>query len=224
VSRAAWLLAAPGAWAGYTWGSHLLTLGSVWRGPRSKREIALTFDDGPSPLATPLLLSVLHRYGAHATFFVIGQHARAYPYLIAEMVADGHEVGNHTFHHPNMVTVGDPVAASEIAGAAAVIDRAAGRPAAWFRPPGGDYTPAVAADARRLGLGMAMWTTNSGDWALPPARIVTERVLARAEPGAIVLMHNTTLNTVRALPAIIVELRRRGYALVTVSELARGAE
>jgi|GEM_PF-704971 len=196
----------------------------LWRGNPRRREIALTFDDGPSPLATPLLLAVLRRYGAHATFFVIGQHARAYPYFVAEMVADGHEVGNHTFHHPNMVTVGDAVAESEIATAAIAIDRAAGRPAVWFRPPGGDYTPGVEANARRLGLGMAMWTTNSGDWALPPARIVTERVLARAEPGAIVLMHNTTLNTVRALPAIIVELRRRGYALVTVSQLAQGAE
>ncbi|HEV2440602.1 MAG TPA: polysaccharide deacetylase family protein [bacterium] len=196
----------------------------LWRGNPRRREIALTFDDGPSPLATPLLLAVLRRYGAHATFFVIGQHARAYPYLIAEMVADGHEVGNHTFHHPNMVTVGEAVANSEIAAAAAVIGRAAGRPVAWFRPPGGDYNPAVAADARRLGLGMAMWTTNSGDWTLPPAKIVMERVLARAEPGAIVLMHNTTLNTVRALPAIIVELRRRGYALVTVSQIAQGAK
>jgi chitin deacetylase len=82
----------------------------------------------------------------------------------------------------------------------------------------------VAADARELGLGLAMWTTNSGDFTLPPARVVVERVLARAEPGAVVLLHNGTLNTVRALPAIIVELRRRGYALVTVSELARDAE
>ena len=198
--------------------------GMLWRGNPRRREIALTFDDGPSPLATPLLLAVLRRYGAHATFFVIGRHARAYPYLIAEMAADGHEVGDHTFHHPNMVTVGDAVAESEIATAAIAIDRAAGRPAAWFRPPGGDDTANVAADARRLGLGMAMWTTNSGDWAQPPARIVTARVLARAEPGAVVLMHNATLNTVRALPAIVVELRRRGYALVTVSQLARDAE
>ena len=198
--------------------------GMLWRGNPRRREIALTFDDGPSPLATPLLLAVLRRYGVHATFFVIGQHARAYPYLIAEMVADGHEVGNHTFHHPNMVTVGAAAEESEIATAAIVIEKAAGRPAAWFRPPGGDYTTTVAQDARRLGLGMAMWTANSGDWALPPARIVAERVLARAEPGAIVLMHNSTLNTVRALPAIIVELRRRGYALVTVAQLARDSD
>jgi len=198
--------------------------GMLWRGNPRRREIALTFDDGPSPLATPLLLAVLRRYGAHATFFVIGEHARAYPYLVRVMTADGHEVGDHTYHHPNMVTVGDAVAQSEIAAGAAVIDRTAGRPAEWFRPPGGDYTAGVARDARRLGLGMAMWTTNAGDWSLPPYRILIERVLARAEPGAIVLMHNGTLNTVRALPAIIVELRRRGYTLVTVSQLAKDAE
>lgn len=198
--------------------------GRLWRGNPRRREIALTFDDGPSPLATPLLLAVLRRYGAHATFFVIGEHARAYPYLLAEMAAGGHEVGDHTFHHPNMTTVDPGVAASEIASAAAVIDRAAGRPARWFRPPGGDYTAAVAEESQRLGLGLAMWTENSGDWALPPAKILVERVLARAEPGAVVLMHNGTLNTVRALPAIIAELRRRGYALVTVSQLAQDAE
>jgi peptidoglycan/xylan/chitin deacetylase (PgdA/CDA1 family)/negative regulator of sigma E activity len=198
--------------------------GMLWRGNPRRREIALTFDDGPSPLATPLLLAVLHRYRAHATFFVIGEHARAYPYLLREMASQGDEIGDHTFHHPNMVTVGDAVARSEIAAGAAVIDRAAGRPAAWFRPPGGDYTVDVASDARGEGLGMAMWTANSGDWTLPPARVLITRVLARAQPGAIVLMHNGTLNTVQALPAIIVELRRRGYALVTVSQLARDAE
>jgi peptidoglycan/xylan/chitin deacetylase (PgdA/CDA1 family) len=196
----------------------------LWRGNPRRREIALTFDDGPSPIATPLVLSVLRRYNARATFFVIGEHARAYPYLLREMSAGGNEVGDHTYHHPNMTTVGDAVARSEIATAADTIDRTAGLHARWFRPPGGDYTAQVAADARRFGLGLAMWTTNSGDWTLPPPRIVVERVLARAEPGAIVLMHNGTLNTVRALPAIIVELRRRGYALVTVSELARDAE
>ena len=198
--------------------------GMLWRGNPRRREIALTFDDGPSPLTTPLLLAVLRRYGARVTFFVIGQHARAYPYLVGEMVADGHEVGNHTFHHPNMATLGDAVADSEIATASGVIDHAAGRPASWFRPPGGDYTDGVAANARRHGLGMAMWTANSGDWSLPPSRIVIDRVLARAEPGAIVLLHGTTLNTVRALPSIIVELRRRGYALVTISQLAHDAE
>jgi peptidoglycan-N-acetylglucosamine deacetylase len=196
----------------------------LWRGNPRRREIALTFDDGPSPLATPLLLAVLRRYNARATFFVIGEHARAYPYLLRDMSAGGNEVGDHTYHHPNMTTVGDAVASMEIASADVTIDRTAGLHARWFRPPGGDYTAGVARDARRLGLGLAMWTTNPGDFTLPPARILVERVLARAEPGAIVLMHNGTLNTVHALPAIIAELRRRGYTLVTISELARDAE
>ena len=69
-----------------------------------------------------------------------------------------------------------------------------------------------------------MWTVNSGDWALPPPKVLAERVLARAESGAIILLHNGTLNTVRALPGIIVELQRRGYKLVTLSQLARDTE
>ena len=94
----------------------------------------------------------------------------------------------------------------------------------WFRPPGGDYSPAVAAAAQASAMGMAMWTANSGDWALPPPKVLTERVLARAESGAIILLHNGTLNTVRALPGIIVELQRRGYQMVTLSQLARDTE
>ncbi len=208
--------------AGFLFGTE--SRGRLWRGNPRKREIALTFDDGPSPLATPLLLAILHRYGVPATFFVIGEHARAYPYLVAEMIAQGHEVGDHTFHHPNMTTVDAATAADEIAEAAAAIRDAAGGPPRWFRPPGGDYTVEVAAAARRARLGLAMWTTNSGDWALPPAKILVERVQVRAEPGAIVLMHNGTLNTVRALPQIIVGLQHRGYTFVTVSQLAREAE
>jgi len=198
--------------------------GRMWRGNPRRREIALTFDDGPSPLATPLLLAILHRYRVHATFFVIGEHARAYPYLMAEMAARGHEVGDHTFHHPNMTTVDSTTVAGEIERTAAVIQETAGRPPQWFRPPGGDYTVKVADAARRAGMGLAMWTENSGDWALPPAKIVAERVLVRVQRGSIILLHSTTLNTVQALPRIIVELQRRGYALVTMSQLAQDAE
>jgi len=198
--------------------------GRLWRGDPRRRAIALTFDDGPSPLATPLLLGVLRRYGVHATFFVIGERARAYPYLLKQMVADGHEVENHTFHHPNMATVDPGTVAREIEAASALIDGTIGRPPRWFRPPGGDYSRVVADAVRRDGMALAMWTENSGDWALPPAKIVVERVLARAEAGSIVLLHNGTLNTVRALPQIIVGLRHRGYDLVTVADLARGAE
>ncbi len=200
------------------------TEGRLWRGDPLRREIALTFDDGPSPLATPLLLAILRRYGAHATFFVIGEHARAYPYLLREMAADGDEIGDHTFHHPNLSSVDDATVAQEIAATVAVIERDAARRPRWFRPPGGDYTGAVVAAAGRAGLGLAMWTDNSGDWALPPAKLVVEHVLAHAQPGGVILLHNGTLNTVQALPRIIAELRRRGYRLVTLSQLIRDVQ
>ncbi|HLW60542.1 MAG TPA: polysaccharide deacetylase family protein [bacterium] len=193
--------------------------GRFWRGNPLRREIALTFDDGPSPVATPLLLAILRRFGAHATFFVIGDRAVTYPYLIAQMAAEGHEVGNHTVHHPNLATVGDATMRQELGAASDVVRVLAGRPL-WFRPPGGDYTAAVADAAAADGMGLAMWTANSGDWALPPPKILAARVLARAESGAVILLHNGTLDTVRALPEILRELQRRGYALVTVSQLA----
>jgi peptidoglycan/xylan/chitin deacetylase (PgdA/CDA1 family)/outer membrane lipoprotein-sorting protein len=206
-------------WEGLLFGVE--SRGRLWRGNPHRREIALTFDDGPHPLATPLLLAVLRKYGVHATFFVIGEHALTYPYYMAEMVADGHEVGDHTYHHPNMTTVDPQTVSAEIDAAASAIRRTARRTPRWFRPPGGDYTQGVVAAARRAGMGLAMWTNNSGDWALPSANVIEERVLGRAEPGAIILLHSGTLPTVEALPRIILELRRRGYVFVTVSQLAR---
>jgi peptidoglycan-N-acetylglucosamine deacetylase len=197
--------------------------GRLWRGNPRRREMALTFDDGPNPVATPLLLSVLRRFGVHATFFVVGERAVPYPYLIKQLVADGHEVGDHTFHHPKLTTVDASTMRAELASTAEVIGPLAGRPR-WFRPPGGDYDMRVVDAAQQSGMGLAMWTVNSGDWASPAPKALVDRVLARAEPGAIVLMHDGTLATVRALPAIIVELRRRGYDLVTLSDLARSAE
>ena len=197
--------------------------GRLWRGNPRRREIALTFDDGPDPVATPLLLAILRRFGARATFFVIGERGVPYPYLIKQMAADGHEVGNHTFHHPKLTTLDPRTIREELAATTEAIDPIAGPPR-WFRPPGGDYSPQVAGVAREAGLNLAMWTVNSGDWAAPPPKLLAERVLARAEPGAIILLHNGTLGTVRALPEIIVDLKRRGYDLVTVSELARGTE
>ena len=197
--------------------------GRFWRGNPRRREIALTFDDGPNPVATPLLLAILRRYGAHATFFVIADHTVPYPYLVRQMIAEGHEVGNHTFHHPNLTTLDNGIVRQELAAAARVLRATAG-PSRWFRPPGGDYSAPVAQAAGEDGMGLAMWTANSGDWALPPPNVVTERVLARAQPGAIILLHNGTLNTVRALPGILSELKRRGYDLVTVSQLARDAQ
>lgn len=194
--------------------------GRFWRGNPRRREIALTFDDGPGPMATPLLLAILRRYGVHATFFVIGERVAPYPYLVRQMAAEGHEVANHTFHHPNLTTLDAATVRQEVDAAAELIGATAGRPR-WFRPPGGDYDVRVVEAARASGMDLAMWTANSGDWALPPPKVLAERVLDRAEPGAIILLHNGPLNTVRALPTIITELRRRGYALVTMSDLAR---
>jgi peptidoglycan/xylan/chitin deacetylase (PgdA/CDA1 family)/negative regulator of sigma E activity len=195
-----------------------------WRGTPERPEIALTFDDGPTPLATPMLLAILRRYGVRATFFVIGVHARAYPYYLKEMAADGDEIADHSYHHPNMTTVDAETMTEEITAGGAVIRRVTGRRPRWFRPPGGDYTSAIVAAARRDGMGFAMWTYNSGDWALPPASVIITRIVSRAEPGAVILLHNGTLNTVRALPELIVELRHRGFTMVTLSRLARDSE
>jgi peptidoglycan/xylan/chitin deacetylase (PgdA/CDA1 family) len=139
------------------------------------------------------------------------------------MAAEGQEVEDHTFHHPKLTTVDASVVREEIAAGSEVLEPLVGA-ARWFRPPGGDYSVDVANAARASGMRLAMWTVNSGDWTSPPPNRLAARILARAEPGAIILLHNGTLNTLRALPEIITGLQSRGYDLVTLSELARGTE
>jgi peptidoglycan/xylan/chitin deacetylase (PgdA/CDA1 family)/negative regulator of sigma E activity len=197
--------------------------GRLWRGDPRRRALALTFDDGPDPVATPLLLDTLRRFGVRATFFVIGERAVPYPFLIKAMAADGHEVEDHTFHHPDLTTVDPQVAVEEVRAGARAVEPAAPRPH-WLRPPGGDYDPAVLAAVREEGMGLAMWSGNSGDWTAPPPAQLVQRVTALAEPGAVILLHNGTLETVRALPAIITALQARGYELVTLADLAHGAD
>ena len=151
MSRAAWLLAAPGAWAGYTWGSHLLTLGSVWRGPRSKREIALTFDDGPDPEQTPRILDILAAHGARATFFLIGARAARWATLVRRIAEAGHDLGNHTWSHRSLWLSGPRETARQVRDGHDAIAEAAGAPPRFFRPPWGMTNLALFGELRTLG-------------------------------------------------------------------------
>ncbi|HEX7786064.1 MAG TPA: polysaccharide deacetylase family protein, partial [Methylomirabilota bacterium] len=116
MKRAAWLVAgaAPALWGVYTWGSHLLTAGSIWRGAPDRRAVALTFDDGPDPAWTPAVLDALRRGGVRATFFLIGQRAAAASDLVRRAVAEGHELGNHTWSHRPLWLAGPGATRDEI--------------------------------------------------------------------------------------------------------------
>jgi len=146
----------------------------------SPRKLAITFDDGPNPSITPKLLDLLDRYGAKATFFLIGRYVRECPELVQETIARGHLIGNHTETHPNLFRLTRREIRIELRLCHDAISHALGSPPKWFRPPFGMRNPWVIPAARELGYRTVMWTLIPGDWRGKPA----EWLIARIQPIA----------------------------------------
>lgn len=188
---------------------------------RVTRCIALTFDDGPGR-HTGRLLDLLSEEEVPATFYVIGRSAELNPALIARMAAEGHQVGGHTWSHPNLTTLTPEAVTEELRSTAAAI-RAAGAEPSTVRAPYGALNEAVlAAFGTVPGSGSVTWTVDTRDWEhRSPARTLAA-VRAAAAPGGIVLMHDVDSSSVDAVPAVIGHLRAEGYTFVTVDTLTGG--
>ena len=182
------------------------------------RCVALTFDDGPGPY-TDRLLAELAAKDTLATFFVIGQNAATLPELVAREVAAGHAVGNHSFDHPQLSTLSAAGIADQVDRTDAAIQAAAGVTPTLVRPPYGATSDAVSAVLAERGDIQVLWNVDTEDWKNRDAAITTQRALAGAAPGAIILMHDIHPTTVDAVPRIIDQLRADGYTLVTVPQL-----
>ncbi len=225
LTAALWLAAPPALWAAYTWGSYLVNPGSVWRGRRSERLAALTFDDGPDPQHTPRVLDILGRERVIATFFLIGQRAAAASDLARRIADEGHDLGNHTWSHRSLWLCGPRQTEREIERGHEAIALAAGTAPGFFRAPWGMTNLAVLPALRRLGTPCVFWTVQpEGRRAVGPERqlrSVTERV----RPGAILDLHDADgvpgagSRTVEALPALIARLRAAGYTLAGLRDL-----
>ncbi len=189
-------------------------------GPRPKL-IALTFDDGPYPVDTPLLLDTLGDLRVHATFFLIGRDAEQYPELVRRIAAAGDEIGDHTLTHPNLAALDDAAVRSEIDGGAAMLDRFVRDPAitTMFRPPHGRYREATLRVAQAAGYDTVLWNDDPGDWRQVSAETIERHILAHATAPEILLLHSGRLATIEMLPAIVARYRAAGYAFVTVGEL-----
>ena len=202
------------------------------RGPRSRPEVALTFDDGPDTDPTRKVLAALARAQARATFFVLGSKARQAPEVVAEIAAAGHEIGIHGDTHDRWLSVRHPDAiAASLERALATVESASSRRPHLFRPPLGHTSPRTAVAARRLGLALVGWSVRSRDGlASTTAEDATRRVRAGLAPGAVILMHDASERSDRepvaaaALPAILDEIARRGLRCVTISQLRRAEE
>lgn len=195
-------------------------MGTDLHGDRSRRRIALTFDDGPHPVHTGPLLDALSELRAPATFFLVGRDVEANPALVERMVRDGHELGNHTFRHRYLPLARSRSVEQELRATDRAISRAAGVVPTVARPPWGGRSPRNVRVFQRLRKRLVLWDVNSFDWKGKPARQVVERVLERARPGSIILMHEARdggETTVEAVRMLVPALRARGFELVTVS-------
>jgi len=209
----------------------------IQRGGDHPGMIALTFDDGPDPRWTPTILDILKQENAPATFFIIGKNGQAYPDLMRRIVSEGHEIGNHTFTHPNLGEIPPSLIELELNATQRLIESEVGRSTVLFRPP---YFGDAEADkpqevepayqAQNLGYLVIGVRIDPDDWRLPvTADQIIQRTIDRAMDknpetrGQVVLLHDSGGNraaTVQALPELIHQLRARGFQLVPVSDLA----
>ncbi|MFT3864578.1 MAG: polysaccharide deacetylase family protein [Solirubrobacterales bacterium] len=185
---------------------------------RRDKDVALTFDDGPSLTQTPAILETLVRFGARATFFEEGRHVAGREALMRQILAAGSEIGNHSYDHP--VDPGE----WELASTQEAIRGATGFMPCLFRPPYGEVDKKVERAARANGLELVLWTLDSEDDAHPGVGAIRVRVVRQTRPGSIVLLHDGGHHpeTVKALPGIIEGLAARGFRFVTVTELLGG--
>jgi len=185
--------------------------------------VALTFDDGPSSIYTPQMLEIMREYGAHVTFFVLGGIASGQRGLVRQASEEGHEIGIHSWSHPQFTKLSDTAIASDLARCRALLDPLVQRPIRWFRPPYGDHNKRVDAAINAAGLRVAMWSIDPRDWTAPGSSVVAGRVLSRVRDGSVVCMHDGGRNrggTVAAMRIVVPELQKRGFQLVTMSQLA----
>ena len=181
--------------------------------------IAFTFDDGPHPGMTDRLLAILKEQHVPSTFFVVGKMADRYPYLVRAIAQDGHEVGNHSYHHLNMARLSNEDVMNELNQTRDVIHRLTGQEGCLFRPPGGDYNRRMVRLASHAGYRMVLWSVLTDDVEGASRRAMQARILEGADDGGIILMHSGVETTIDILPKVIADLRARGYHFVTVSTL-----
>ena len=199
----------------------LLEVSESLRPPQRPRLAVLTFDDGPFPVLTPLLLAQLRALKVPAVFFLIGRDATAQPAITIRVRAAGIEIGNHTNTHPELSTLSMAGQRQEIAAGARAIEGLTGEHPRFFRPPHGNYDEATIDAARAEGDVMVLWDVDPGDWRSISANQIVADVTSRARSPAVILLHNGKEATIEALPRIVRSYRDAGFEFVTLSQLTQ---
>ena len=194
----------------------------IFNGHTAQKVAALTFDDGPDPRFTPKILDILKKNKVKATFFDIGTSVQTYPELARREARDGHEIGNHTWDHPELELLTAAQIKSEISLGGKIIKRITGKTPRLFRPPHGIVTMPIFAIAEHTGYRLVMWSISLRERHFKRPASAGLWVAERVAPGAIILAHDGRIDRARvveALPSLIRKLKNRGYRFVTVDQL-----
>ena len=182
--------------------------------------IAMSFDDGPSATLTPKLLDLLAARHIKATFFVIGENVMEHPEIVARAAREGHEIGNHSWSHPNLAKMSQESVRSQLQRTDDAIKNATGERPTLMRPPYGSIT-----DREKhwihdeFGYRIILWDVDPYDWKRPGPAVVRNRILKETRSGSIVLSHDIHPGTIEAMPSTLDALEAKGFKFVTVSEL-----
>ncbi len=194
-------------------------------GNSEKKRVALTFDDGPHPRYTPKILDILAEFGVEATFFAVGANVDAYPDILKRVLAEGHELGNHTYHHYHTVNTNGRILVEDILACNDAIQKCTGEKVHLFRPPEGVFNEDIKKLCEEKGYIIVMWSVDTRDWAHTPIDEICKNVKENVKDGSIILMHDfigKNSPTPAVLRRIIPMLQESGFEFVTVSRLLQG--
>jgi polysaccharide deacetylase family sporulation protein PdaB len=184
-----------------------------------EKKVAISFDATWGADYTPKLLTTLKNENVKATFYLAGFWIEKYPNMVKQIAKAGHELGNHSYSHPHLNSLGEDEIRRELMQTHEMIKELTGKSCVVFRPPFGEYSNKVINVAKACGYQTIIWDVDSLDWKNLSAQEIQRRILEKVKPGSIVLMHNAGLNTPEALPGIIKALKQQGYKFTTTSEL-----
>lgn len=193
--------------------------------PDAGMRIALTFDDGPHPTLTPRILEILKKYDVRATFFMVGKNVINYPDAARAVLAEGHEVGNHTYSHGHVASLDEEALNDELGLCEDALEELCEYRPHLFRPPEGAVTEQVMRCSEAGDYTLILWSLDTRDWENKNADEIVRTVVEKIKPGDIILMHDyigRKSKTPEALEALLPELLRRGFEPVTVSRLLGG--
>ncbi|MCA9436813.1 MAG: polysaccharide deacetylase family protein, partial [Candidatus Omnitrophica bacterium] len=191
----------------------------LWEGPSDRQVVALTFDDGPIPGKTEPILDLLGENQVPATFFVLGENAERHPEILKRMVREGHEIGNHTVHHPDLTKLSTAKVREEIKGCQKIVEDAVGCKPRFFRPPYGAANLTTMSILSSQNLSAVFWSIDPQDWRGGSEQEIVSDIDSHLDNGAIILLHERSPNTGESIPTLIQTVREKGFRFVTMSEM-----